>query len=422
VARMTLRGFRDADAPAVSALIRRCWTMMRLGPYPHEGIRVQLAGTTPERLRETARTTFFLVAVLDGRVVGFGGHDRTHVRLLFVEPAFQRRGIGALLLSRVLEHARREGVAALECNSTTYAVPFYARHGFRRQGTLVHCGVRFTQMSIRLPRPGHNTPGSQAATRPYGTRPDAAEPYLKKHVALVDYTSTWKRAFATEKRLWMGMLGPDLLGIHHIGSTAVPGIKAKPVVDILAVVRFHKRLDELTPVLAAHGYEAKGENRIPGRRYFQKNVRGRRAFHVHAYEKGHPEIETHLLFRDHMRANRPDALAYERLKVKLARRYRNDKKRYGLGKDRYIQGIIAKARAAAGRFTSAPSVTIRRFRPSDARPVSRLISDAYAHFCFREGTRDAIRRYVASYSPAGKTTGVRNLHGLRVQPMRKRMR
>jgi GNAT superfamily N-acetyltransferase len=142
--------FQDADAPAASALIRRCWTTMDLGGYSQEAIDLQLAGTTPDKLREGALTTIFFVAVHNGRVVGLGGHSAERVRLIFVEPDFQRQGVGTFLLSHVLASARSRGMASIGCYSTFFAESFYSRHGFARVGIVDFGVVKFVSMSVRL--------------------------------------------------------------------------------------------------------------------------------------------------------------------------------------------------------------------------------------------------------------------------------
>ncbi len=79
-------------------------------------------------------------------------------------------------------------------------------------------------------------------------------------------------------------LGKHLVAIHHIGSTAVPGLAAKPIIDILLEVITHDSSD-ITSALCASGYQARGENGMPGRRYYTKGLQGRRTHHVHALSR-----------------------------------------------------------------------------------------------------------------------------------------
>lgn len=148
----TVREFKGSDAEAASALIRRCWTTMRLGNYDERGIHTQIEGTTPDKLKELASSTRFYVAEHNGELVGFGGFDKERARLLFVQPESQRKGIGSSVLRRTLADARRQGIARLMCNSTTFAEPFYRKHGFVKKGMLDFGTIHFVQMAIELGR------------------------------------------------------------------------------------------------------------------------------------------------------------------------------------------------------------------------------------------------------------------------------
>ncbi len=147
---ITIRQFKHSDASASSALIRSCWETMRLGDYAVEGIALQIEGTTPEKLVELSGSTKFYVAAEDGAIVGFGGYNKEKIRLFFVKPGFQRRGIGSRILDKVLSDARNEGIQRLECYSTIYAEPFYLRHGFVKEGVVDFTTIHFYRMSVSL--------------------------------------------------------------------------------------------------------------------------------------------------------------------------------------------------------------------------------------------------------------------------------
>jgi len=141
-------------------------------------------------------------------------------------------------------------------------------------------------------------------------------------------------------------LGRALVVIHHIGSTAIPGIYAKPIIDMLAVTGDLSLLDERTPRLQALGYEALGEFGIPGRRYFRKNnSAGERTYQIHAFQTGSPQIARHLAFRDYLRAHPEVARDYETLKHRLAAAFPNDIGSYTDGKDSFIHDIDSRAAA-----------------------------------------------------------------------------
>ena len=102
-------------------------------------------------------------------------------------------------------------------------------------------------------------------------------------VRVADYDPKWPEMFEAEAALVREIIGDNLITIFHIGSTAVPGLKAKPVIDMLPVVRDVEALDGLTREFAAAGYEAMGEFGLPGRRYFRKGG-ANRTHQLHAYQ------------------------------------------------------------------------------------------------------------------------------------------
>lgn len=131
----------------------------------------------------------------------------------------------------------------------------------------------------------------------------------------VPHDPAWAAAFASECELLQKVLRGDITAIHHIGSTAIPGILAKPVIDILAEAGDLDRIDRRQDGMRAAGYVAKGEYGLPGRRYFQKqDPTGKRTHHLHIYAAGSPEVTRHLAFRDYLRAQPEKAAAYSSLK------------------------------------------------------------------------------------------------------------
>ncbi len=154
----------------------------------------------------------------------------------------------------------------------------------------------------------------------------------------------WAAEFRAETERLTAVLGDEVVAIHHIGSTAIPGISTKPVIDVLLEVREVERLDDLGPDMAALGYEGRGEFGLPGRRYFARNTDGRRTHQIHAYATGNPELERHLAFRDYMISHPENAQAYSRLKVSLAKEA-TDIQGYMDGKDAFIKEMEKKALA-----------------------------------------------------------------------------
>jgi len=165
----------------------------------------------------------------------------------------------------------------------------------------------------------------------------------REEIELVPHIPEWEALFKKEAERLSSVLGDTLLQIHHIGSTAIPGILAKPIVDILPTVKDIHAVDRLTPSLEALGYEAKGEFGMPGRRYFIKSQDGKRLFNVHIFEEGHPDVERHLRFRDYMRSHPEDAAAYSDLKKELVKQSSDDMERYCWGKEDFVKAIEVRA-------------------------------------------------------------------------------
>lgn len=125
-------------------------------------------------------------------------------------------------------------------------------------------------------------------------------------------------AFEAERVMLAAALGSAAVALHHIGSTAVPGLAAKPIIDILVEAAVREAIDARTDAMETLGYEALGEYGIAGRRYFRKIVGGRRTHHVHAFIAGSFDIARHLAVRDRLRADSAEREAYAALKRRLA--------------------------------------------------------------------------------------------------------
>jgi GrpB-like predicted nucleotidyltransferase (UPF0157 family) len=130
---------------------------------------------------------------------------------------------------------------------------------------------------------------------------------------VVPYDHAWPNLFELETKCIREALGQLCTAIHHIGSTSVPGLCAKPILDIVAVIEPQA---DVIQKLEQLGYIYRGELNIPGRLYFSKKSEPH--IHLHVYETGHPEIELNLTFRNYLRDHSDAAIEYANLKQKLA--------------------------------------------------------------------------------------------------------
>ncbi|WML45193.1 GrpB family protein [Neobacillus sp. PS3-40] len=166
-----------------------------------------------------------------------------------------------------------------------------------------------------------------------------------RKVEVIPYQREWILLYKEEKQRILKIMEPDQIVIHHIGSTSVHGLSAKPIIDILAEVNDIKIIDLLTPELVQVGYSSKGENSIKGRRFFIKsNEIGERLYHLHAFQKGSPEINRHLVFRDYLRMHPKEAQRYAKIKETAAKKFPFDIEAYMDFKNPIIKELEQEAK------------------------------------------------------------------------------
>jgi GrpB-like predicted nucleotidyltransferase (UPF0157 family) len=173
---------------------------------------------------------------------------------------------------------------------------------------------------------------------------------MVRTIDVVQYDSAWDEAFAHEAAALVRVFADALLGIHHIGSTSIPGLAAKPIIDTLVVLRETETIDCFSGAMEGLGYRVRGEcldaevPGTPGRFYFSKDTGGARTHHVHVCAVGHPEITDKLAFRDYLRVHPHRAAEYGALKERLALNHRHDTVGYMRGKDGFIRSMLDEAR------------------------------------------------------------------------------
>jgi len=173
---------------------------------------------------------------------------------------------------------------------------------------------------------------------------------MTRVIEVVDYDPNWVAAFEKEAAILTAIFGKRLLAINHIGSTSVPGLAAKPVIDILVILDDTKDIKSFDAAMEAVGYRVRGEcldapvPGTPGRFYFSKETNGVRTHHVHACAQGHHEILDKLAFRDYLRAHSGAAAAYGDLKRRLAAEHCLDNIGYMRAKDACVKSTLAEAR------------------------------------------------------------------------------
>jgi GrpB-like predicted nucleotidyltransferase (UPF0157 family) len=189
------------------------------------------------------------------------------------------------------------------------------------------------------------------------TTPTAEEQFLAAHLAppqplngtifLADYDPAWRQSYADEASKIHAALGERILLLEHVGSTSVPGLAAKPLLDILLVVADTTDEAAYVPALEAQGYELR--IREPDW-HEHRMLRGLTpAVNLHIFNPGCVEIRRMLLMRDWLRANPADRTLYERTKRDLARREWKYTQNYADAKSDVVEAILARAFAAETR-------------------------------------------------------------------------
>jgi GrpB-like predicted nucleotidyltransferase (UPF0157 family) len=160
-------------------------------------------------------------------------------------------------------------------------------------------------------------------------------------VRLVPYDSTWPLEFSAEADRIAHACQDLPLKLEHIGSTSVPGLAAKPVIDILAGRPGNVSGERYVATFKGIGYEHKGAFGIPGRNYFRRG--SPRTHHVHLVSWSSDLWRDHLLFRDYLRSHADIAREYETLKRELATLYLHDREQYTDAKGPFIRSIVRRA-------------------------------------------------------------------------------
>ncbi len=162
-------------------------------------------------------------------------------------------------------------------------------------------------------------------------------------VKVVKYDNQWAMKFQEEAESIRDVFSEMLVAIHHIGSTAVPGLQAKPVIDMMPIVRDIEKVDSFQAQMQVLGYEALGEYGIKRRRFFRKGGENR-THHVHVFQFDHAvEIDRHLALRDYLRTNPKAAGEYGNLKAWLAAQHFENVEEYMDGKDAFVKDLEKRA-------------------------------------------------------------------------------
>ena len=160
---------------------------------------------------------------------------------------------------------------------------------------------------------------------------------MPQHITVLNYDPEWPLKYERERKAIAEILDGNGISIYHIGSTSVPGLAAKPIIDMMAVVRSLEKVDDARGKFSELGYEYLGEFGIAGRRYFRKGG-DERTHQIHIFQADDwNNIERHLAFRDYMRTHEKERAEYAKIKTALAQRFPYDIDGYCDGKDAFVR-------------------------------------------------------------------------------------
>lgn len=164
---------------------------------------------------------------------------------------------------------------------------------------------------------------------------------MADEVILAKANPAWPKLFGAEKARLLSELGSHFIAIEHFGSTAVPGLSAKPVIDMLGGVGSMARADALLEPLCQVGWETSAEFNatLPDRRFLRRRAGEIRTHHLHLVVYGGEQWQRRLKFRDCLRASPDLAQQYEKLKYELAAKHWNDREAYTAAKTEFISSV-----------------------------------------------------------------------------------
>lgn len=175
-------------------------------------------------------------------------------------------------------------------------------------------------------------------------------------ILIVDYDPTWPEQFEAEERRILDAIGDLVTSVEHVGSTAVPGLASKPIIDVMIGLRTKADGERTIEPLERAGYEYGGDGGVEGQYFFRKvtntPVPGQtfdgvgRTLHIHMYATDHPEWDAHIRFRDFLRNQPPSAARYAALKRELAAKHPQDREAYGEGKTPFVSMILGRSRGS----------------------------------------------------------------------------
>ena len=164
------------------------------------------------------------------------------------------------------------------------------------------------------------------------------------HLEIMDYRDDYSKIYEEEKDELLKIYKDKISSIDHVGSTSIKNIKSKPIIDILIQTDdLEDFINYTESMVEGETYTVKKEPTMGGDYLIRKEEDGKVKAFIHVYKTGDMNGITSIMFRDYLNSHEDEKKRYEELKIELYEKYKNDRKQYTLGKDKYIKGVINKA-------------------------------------------------------------------------------
>jgi len=170
-------------------------------------------------------------------------------------------------------------------------------------------------------------------------------------VKLKHYSSRWKQVYEKEEKLLLNTLGDSIVDIQHVGSTSIPRVQAKPIIDIAVTVGSLKKVERHIKTLEGIGYKYKTDDDKQNRLFFTKGPESKRTHYLHIGTKRGDYVKDMVLFRDYLRKHGKAVKEYNKLKIALAKKFGKEREQYTEGKAEFVEKIIKIAKKRNKRIS-----------------------------------------------------------------------
>lgn len=169
----------------------------------------------------------------------------------------------------------------------------------------------------------------------------------KNSVVLVKHFEEWSKLYEQEKEILENLLIGQYISIQHVGSTSIPGLLAKPIIDIAIGVDSIEKMNLVKAILIDNGYNYCSNRGSDDRIFLAKGCEENRTHYLHVEIFGGISWNNHIAFKEYLTCHHECIFEYEAIKVELANKYPNNRDKYTLGKNQFIQSILKKYREQA---------------------------------------------------------------------------